>query len=748
MNSPPLRPHWTEPLRKCWPSLSEPERQRILYLLQVIRRRLTDTNPAIAFDEWLPRVTPTFTWHWPHLAFIRRKLEDLRERLIDRLAIFVPPRHGKSEQVTVRWPAWTLEWDPGHRFIVGCHTADLAKKFSRRTRMICRQRGIEMSHERYAVDDWETAAGGGLRAVGVGNAVAGYGALDLIIDDPVKSRKESNSPAYRQMVWDWYTDDLVTRLEPNGGIVLQMTRWHEDDLAGRIIRSEEGKDWTIIALPAIAEANDPLGEEHHLSFTVAKMMDVDLLKTVRDAVDEAITTGKDIRWFERNLIPKLQAAGWWGKQAVVYPLTGQTVSAQLGSPARLRTIFRTNLQNAYAVGRWKTMQEQASVAPYAMYDAIDDHRTRPEHARLDELVLPLDDAFWKSHAPPNGWNCRCSLIQLDEHQLKSLLGKDGPDKAPRVKTRRWTNPRTGQVLAVPRDLDPGWDHNPGEATTVELDALLKEKIEALPADMRTAAKKAAARALAAEEAAKAKAAEERAAAKLKARMEAKAAEEAAQAAAQAELDAIAAGKLGTAHTQALKKVTQTTSAVKPTELLSEVQEAAATIKAAKALSANLSKYKSAVLTGKTPTPALVKAFDSLDEAGQAKVLADIEKKKAKQAAQAAAAKAAVGDVTPPRDLDLRRMTQIGPQRGSNPGGLYRDLDTGEQWYVKQPPSVEHARIAQRPGPVLQPRRWHRRRGQDRRARLRPWTVRSNRSHGAATGPSGQRRRMSRTRFPA
>ena len=436
---------------------------------------------------------------------------------------------------------------------------------------------------------------------------------------------------------------------------------------------------------------DMLGEEHHHSFTVAKMMDVDLLKTVRDAVDEAITTGKDIRWFERNLIPKLQSAGWWGKQAVVDPLTGQIVNAQLGSPARLRTIFRTNLQNAYAVGRWKTMQEQASVAPYAMYDAIDDHRVRPEHAALDELVLPLDDAFWKSHAPPNGWNCRCSLIQLDEHQLKSLLGKDGPDKAPRVKTRKWTNPRTGQVLRVPRDLDPGWDHNPGEATTVELDALLKEKIEALPADMRAAAKKAAARTLAAEEAAKAKAAEERAAAKLKARMEAKAAEEAAQAAAQAELEAITAGKLGTAHTQALKKVTQATSAAKPTELLGEVQEAAAAIKAAKALSANLSKYKSAVLAGKTPTPALVKAFDSLDEAGQAKVLADIAKKKAKQAAQAAAAKAAAGDVTPPRDLDLRRMTQIGPQRGSNPGGLYRDLDTGEQWYVKQPPSVEHAR---------------------------------------------------------
>ena len=292
----------------------------MLYLLQVIRLRLTDTNPAIAFDEWLPRVTPTFTWHWPHLAFIRRKLEDLRERLIDRLAVFVPPRHGKSEQVTVRWPAWTLEWDPAHRFIVGCHTAGLAKKFSRRTRMICRQRGIEMSHERYAVDDWETAAGGGLRAVGVGNAVAGYGALDLIIDDPVKSRKESNSPAYRQMVWDWYTDDLVTRLEPNGGIVLQMTRWHEDDLAGRIIRSEEGKDWTIIALPAIAEANDPLGraEGEALCPDRFELAQLERFKRVLRDSFYALYQGRPVAQ-EGNLLKR----GWF-RYARVRPGAGDT----------------------------------------------------------------------------------------------------------------------------------------------------------------------------------------------------------------------------------------------------------------------------------------------------------------------------------------------------------------------------------------------------------------------------------------
>src|SRR5205814_3703219 len=84
--------------------------------------------------------------------------------------------------------------------------------------------------------EWETAAGGGLRSVGVGSGVAGYGAHLVVIDDPVKNRAQANSETFRDAMYSWYMDDIYTRLEPNGAIILTQTRWHEDDLAGRLIR--------------------------------------------------------------------------------------------------------------------------------------------------------------------------------------------------------------------------------------------------------------------------------------------------------------------------------------------------------------------------------------------------------------------------------------------------------------------------------------------------------------------------------
>ena len=171
--------------------------------------------------------------------------------------IFLPPRHGKSEMVTVRYPIWRMERNPKIRIIVGAYNQTLAEMFSRKSRAIASGR-IGLSEERRIAEDWETKAGGGLRAVGVGGGITGRGGDLIIIDDPVKSRAEANSAAYREAVWNWYRDDLYTRREPGAAIILIMTRWHEDDLAGRILASEDGKDWTVINLPAIAEENDPL----------------------------------------------------------------------------------------------------------------------------------------------------------------------------------------------------------------------------------------------------------------------------------------------------------------------------------------------------------------------------------------------------------------------------------------------------------------------------------------------------------
>lgn len=219
------------------------------------RRRLRERSP---FGAWLHEVTPAFTWDAAHLLLIREQLEAIERGEIDRLMIFMPPRHGKSELATVRYPVWRLQRDPSLSVIIGAYNKTLAESFSRKSRRIA-ERYLQLDTERKAADEWMTTAGGVFRAAGVGTGVTGKGAKLIIVDDPVKSREEANSQAYRDRVWNWYRDDLYTRLEPGGAIVLIMTRWHESDLAGRILESEDAASWTVLNLPALAEEGDALG---------------------------------------------------------------------------------------------------------------------------------------------------------------------------------------------------------------------------------------------------------------------------------------------------------------------------------------------------------------------------------------------------------------------------------------------------------------------------------------------------------
>jgi predicted phage terminase large subunit-like protein len=163
--------------------------------------------------------------------------------------------------VTIRYPIWRLSINPQLRVVVGAYSQLLANKFSRKARRIAQLADIPLSQERNAIDDWETTEAGGFRSIGVGAGITGQGADLLIIDDPVKSREEANSETYRERVWDWYSTDIYTRLEPHGSVMLIMTRWHPDDLAGRILASEDGPNWRVINFPAEAEENDVLGRK-------------------------------------------------------------------------------------------------------------------------------------------------------------------------------------------------------------------------------------------------------------------------------------------------------------------------------------------------------------------------------------------------------------------------------------------------------------------------------------------------------
>jgi SPP1 gp7 family putative phage head morphogenesis protein len=359
---------------------------------------------------------------------------------------------------------------------------------------------------------------------------------------------------------------------------------------------------------------DMLGEEHVAAFTVAKMMDQDLLADVHASLGAAMADGRSFQAWADELRPMLQAKGWWGREAVIDPLTGQTVVAQLGSAGRLKTIFRTNMQTAYSVGSWEQIASQKSVAPYLIYDAVDDWRTRESHAALDNKVLPVDDPFWSIWYPPNGYNCRCGVIQVDADEL-AQLGLT-PDASPSIPTEKWTNPRTGKVEKVPVGQDPGFAYNAGKARLEHLMKIAAEKIAALAqAEMAAQAQQAAAAAgmKATQEAAqKTLEAEAVAAQKLLAKSEgqaqlARSQGKAAQRAAQFQIDKAVIEKtpyLSTAIAQ-IKKSGKTFGS--PAELLEAAKAAAS-----KAKQSNfLSEWKKAYIADKKPSANALAAFDAL-----------------------------------------------------------------------------------------------------------------------------------------
>jgi SPP1 gp7 family putative phage head morphogenesis protein len=222
---------------------------------------------------------------------------------------------------------------------------------------------------------------------------------------------------------------------------------------------------------------DAWKSDHADAFTVAKMANVDLLRDVRMAVDKAMASGQSFEQFRKELEPVLVDAGWWGHQEVIDPLTQQAVVAELGSVRRLRIIYQVNMQTSYAAGAWDAIQETKGEAGLLMYDAIDDERTREEHRAWDGIILPVDDPWWSSHYPPNGWNCRCSVIQLTAEQAEAEGYKGAA--APEVKTREYTNPRTGEVSQVPIGIDSGFDYNVGTVQHPTLQQQLEEKQKAL-----------------------------------------------------------------------------------------------------------------------------------------------------------------------------------------------------------------------------------------------------------------------------
>ncbi|MBV9242064.1 MAG: phage terminase large subunit [Acidobacteria bacterium] len=210
------------------------------------------------FPDWVRATSPHLAWDARHHKVLFKRLERMTSRESNRLMIFMPPRHGKSETVTIHYAAWRLERDPMLNIIIGSYNQKLANRFSRKVRAIAKEHKLALSKERFAADEWETREGGGVRAVGVGAGVTGFGGGLVIIDDPIRGRADAESAAFRDKTYEWFTDDIYTRLTPDGQVILIQTRWHEDDLAGRLLKHTDGDKWDVLRLPAIAEEKDEL----------------------------------------------------------------------------------------------------------------------------------------------------------------------------------------------------------------------------------------------------------------------------------------------------------------------------------------------------------------------------------------------------------------------------------------------------------------------------------------------------------
>jgi hypothetical protein len=201
-----------------------------------------------------------------HHALLSRRFVDAATGRRPRQIICMPPQHGKSWHTSWWGPVWFFDWFPDKTIILASYATQFASSWGRRVRdtieLYQDQLRVRIREDLTGVSEWETTEGGGMITAGVGAGIAGRAASGLlIIDDPHKDAQEAQSPIFRQRAWDWWQSVAESRLGPDAAVLVVTTRWHEDDLAGRLLQTPDSGDWELVMLPALAEENDPLGRE-------------------------------------------------------------------------------------------------------------------------------------------------------------------------------------------------------------------------------------------------------------------------------------------------------------------------------------------------------------------------------------------------------------------------------------------------------------------------------------------------------
>lgn len=237
-------------------------------------------------------------------------------------------------------------------------------------------------------------------------------------------------------------------------------------------------------------------QAHKTAFTVAKIMQLDLLEKVRGEVDKALNEGNPFDQFMMGLKPALLASGWWGETDVTDPVTGEVKTINV-TPSRLRRIYNTNLRTAHSEGQWARIQDTKDVLPYLIYDANNSENPRHEHSAWDQLVFHVDDPWVPRHFPVKDFGCKCRMRpatkrQVERRGLKIVEGGSGSfirknGKVVRIKepVREFVNRRTGEVSKVPVGVHPAFNSPPG-GWYENLRKHAQSKLDELPPSLRRA----------------------------------------------------------------------------------------------------------------------------------------------------------------------------------------------------------------------------------------------------------------------
>ncbi len=359
----------------------------------------------------------------PHLDLIDQAFQRIADGESLKVLITMPPRHGKSRRAA-RWSIlWYLMRHPDHRIMIASYSGDLADDHGRWIRDAINtwgdQLGLRLRPGSQAANRFDlVGTEGGLVAAGVGGGLTGKGAHVAVVDDPIKDDADAQSPTMRKRLWDWWTSVLNTRIEPGGSIVVIQTRWHESDLAGRILAGETKDDWIVIDLPALADSDDdPLGRKIGEPLWPARYGREALAK-IRRAVGERV---------------------WWSLfQQKPRPMDGGVWKRGWIDSSRLTTIQFSGLEMARIV---------VAVDPAGGQSEVNDETGIVGAARgYDGNLYVLEDHSGNMGA--NDWGlaaCRLALaLRADAIVVESNYGGD---MARQIVTQAWEELRRAGVTA-------------------------------------------------------------------------------------------------------------------------------------------------------------------------------------------------------------------------------------------------------------------------------------------------------------